>query len=138
LVTVGDATEDAFLFDKFGAAQFGSYAPVNSLLIGFTDQASEGTWVWISGEPVTYTNWHSGEPSNTFNREDWGSIPGKLSGWPGAGTWNDVPDWSENGAPFYGIIELDTSVPEPTTLAIWSTLGGLGLIAARRRRKQAA
>ncbi len=27
--------------------------------------------------------------------------------------------------------------PEPTTLAIWGTLGGLGLIAARRRRKVA-
>jgi len=27
------------------------------------------------------------------------------------------------------------NVPEPTTLAIWSALGGLGLIAARRRRK---
>jgi choice-of-anchor C domain-containing protein len=29
------------------------------------------------------------------------------------------------------------AVPEPTTLAIWGTLGGLGLIAARRRRKLA-
>ena len=30
-----------------------------------------------------------------------------------------------------------TSVPEPTTLAIWSMLGGLGLIATRRRRRLA-
>ncbi len=30
------------------------------------------------------------------------------------------------------------AVPEPTTLAIWVTLGGLGLIAARRRAKHAA
>lgn len=29
------------------------------------------------------------------------------------------------------------SIPEPTTLAIWSVFGGLGLIAARRRRKVA-
>lgn len=29
------------------------------------------------------------------------------------------------------------SVPEPATLAIWSMLGGLGLIAARRRRRAA-
>jgi hypothetical protein len=28
-------------------------------------------------------------------------------------------------------------VPEPTTLAIWGTLGGLGLIAARRRKRAA-
>jgi MYXO-CTERM domain-containing protein len=30
-----------------------------------------------------------------------------------------------------------SSVPEPTTLAIWATLGGLGLIAVRRRRRVA-
>ena len=30
------------------------------------------------------------------------------------------------------------NVPETSTLALWVTLGGLGLIAARRRRKQAA
>jgi hypothetical protein len=30
---------------------------------------------------------------------------------------------------------VTSDVPEPTTLAIWATLGGLGLIAARRRRK---
>lgn len=29
------------------------------------------------------------------------------------------------------------AVPEPTTLAIWGTLGGLGLIAARRRKRVA-
>lgn len=33
---------------------------------------------------------------------------------------------------------VDSTVPEPTTLAIWGTLGGLGMIATRRRRKQAA
>ncbi len=34
---------------------------------------------------------------------------------------------------------VDPTVPEPTTLAIWSALGGLGMMfAARRRRKQVA
>ena len=31
----------------------------------------------------------------------------------------------------------NSSVPEPTTLAIWGTLGGLGLIATRRRKRLA-
>ena len=32
----------------------------------------------------------------------------------------------------------DNVVPEPSTLAIWSALGGIGLIAARRKRKRVA
>ncbi len=31
----------------------------------------------------------------------------------------------------------DAAVPEPTTLAIWGMFGGLGLVAARRRRRAA-
>jgi hypothetical protein len=33
---------------------------------------------------------------------------------------------------------VSSSVPEPTSLALWSGLGVMGLIAARRRRKQVA
>lgn len=36
-----------------------------------------------------------------------------------------------------GQFATNSSVPEPTTFAIWGTLGGLGLIVARRRRKLA-
>lgn len=36
-----------------------------------------------------------------------------------------------------GPVDLAGAVPEPTTLAIWGTLGGLGLIAAQRRRRSA-
>ncbi len=35
--------------------------------IGFTDEQVEGTWVWISGDPVTYTDWGGGEPDNSAN-----------------------------------------------------------------------
>jgi len=34
--------------------------------IGFTDEAEEGTWEWVTGEPVIYTHWWDcGEPDNT-------------------------------------------------------------------------
>jgi len=39
------------------------------LWIGMSDSAEEGTWVWTSGKPVTYTAWSSGEPNNDGGRE---------------------------------------------------------------------
>src|SRR5690606_23881253 len=30
--------------------------------IGFTDETTEGTFTWVNGDPVTYTNWTAGEP----------------------------------------------------------------------------
>ena len=42
-------------------AQVGS--PGSSWL-GGTDEAVEGTWKWITGEPWNYTRWSSGEPNN--------------------------------------------------------------------------
>jgi hypothetical protein len=51
--------------------------------IGLTDAAEEGNWSWISGGPVGFTAWHSGEP-NDFNREDCGQL--YSDSW----TWNDL------------------------------------------------
>ena len=31
--------------------------------IGYTDAATEGTWVWDTGSSATYTNWLSSEPN---------------------------------------------------------------------------
>lgn len=39
--------------------------------IGGSDDASEGTWVWISNlNTVTYTNWVRGAPNNYNNNEN--------------------------------------------------------------------
>ncbi|NLS91385.1 MAG: hypothetical protein GXX96_04270 [Planctomycetaceae bacterium] len=45
----------------------------------------------------------------------------------------------DSGFESFGLVtEFEgANVPEPTALAIWSALGGLGMIAARRRRKTA-
>jgi hypothetical protein len=83
------------------------------LWIGFTDQAQEGTFTWINGEPVTYTNWDTGEPNN-----------GGTSGVPEnyavmrknnpAAFWNDL----QNAPPItsfhynpHGVVEITATNP---------------------------
>ncbi len=57
LVTVNDQEEQNFLYSTF------AFDPAKYLWIGLNDAASNGDYTWISGEPVTYTNWAGGEPT---------------------------------------------------------------------------
>jgi hypothetical protein len=59
---------------------------VTGLWIGATDSAVEGTWLWITGEPVTYSHWAVGEPNNG-NNSDYAAIAGDLGG--ETGDWYD-------------------------------------------------
>ncbi len=80
LVTINDAAENDWLIATFGAEYY----------IGMNDRAVEGTWVWASGEPVTFTGWFAGEP-NDYLGEDAAVIENR----PPIG-WNDVPDsWGQ-------------------------------------------
>jgi hypothetical protein len=52
--------------------------------IGLTDELHEGRFRWVTGEPLTYTNWYSGEPNDSDNNEDYAGI-----GWHSKYSWND-------------------------------------------------
>jgi len=99
LVTINDAAEQAWLESVFGTDTL--------YWIGMNDVNNEGNWEWVSGEPVTYTNWADGEPNNYGGVEDYA-----VMNW-GVGYWNDV--WI--GSPFItvGIVEV---VPKPITIDI--------------------
>ena len=63
LVSIGDAPENAFVFSLVAGTGSRWY-------IGLNDFASEGNYVWESGEPLVYTNWGAGQPDNFQGIED--------------------------------------------------------------------
>jgi hypothetical protein len=83
LVTITSAAENTFVFNTWPSGW-----------IGFTDEAVEGQWKWVTNETVTYTNWNGGEPNNAGN-EDYAQF---VSG----GRWNDLPN---NSLPY--VLEFD-------------------------------
>ena len=44
-------------------------APSGSVWIGLTDENSEGTFEWVTGDAVTYTNWATSEPSGNSGED---------------------------------------------------------------------
>ncbi len=78
LVTISNAAENAWVL----ATATANGSP-NTYFIGINDLTTEGTWVWVNGEAVNYTNWAAGEPNNSGN-EDVGTVLDAT------GVWNDV------------------------------------------------
>ena len=95
LVSINDAAENAFVDGRYtntiGVRRW----------IGLSDAASEGVFVWDSGEPVTYTAWGSGEPSNSGN-EDYVEIIGAT----GPAFWNDNTSPPFGAGPMTAVIEM--------------------------------
>ncbi len=128
LATIRNSTEQNWVFNTFS-----SYGNVSrTLWIGLNDVASEGQFVWASGEAVNYTMWSPGEPNN-LGPEDYVFIfPPSDSR---AGYWNDNDNFgtialSTETILVNGVIEV---VPEPSSIALG--LLGAGTLAAWKRRK---
>lgn len=102
LATVSSTAENDFLWTTIAKPNLAT-SPFG-IWIGLNDVAEEGTWVWASGEPVTYTNWAGGQPDNWQN-EDWVHFWGYTEG-----AWNDLRDTSSDGVNL-GIVELTPAVP---------------------------
>ncbi|GEM_PF-479837 len=113
LVTINGQPEQDWVWSTFG-----SYGGVRrSLWIGLNDVVTEGTFVWSSGEPVTFLNWLDGQPdNNTPAGEDYvhmmgndrnGELPLSVYG-----KWNDYQNTdaaytSYNFGPMHGVVEVE-------------------------------
>jgi hypothetical protein len=92
LVTFSDIAENIFVNNNFPDRYY----------IGLTDKDVEGQWRWVTGEPLTYTNWSVGEP-NGGRGENYAGMYGNPSDeW--RGTWFD-----DDGAGYRGIIEASVT-----------------------------
>lgn len=101
LTAINDVAESDWIHATFPGAV---------LAIGLTDAAVEGTWVWTTGEPLTFTNWASGEPNNWAN-EDYAGIWLPETGF----RWNDHAAWSKGIAEV--IPDVTITVPARTNPA---------------------
>ncbi len=124
LATVRSADENSFVYDTF--ATFSGIP--RDLWIGLNDVAEEGTFVWVSGEPVTYIPPGSAL-STDFGAEDYVHII--RPGFADSGAWNDFPDPAFPTRLVNGVVEV---VPEPSTFALLAMSAAGTLWWARRRR----
>ena len=105
LATIRSAAENDWLATTFAIG-------TECHWIGLNDAASEGHFVWSSGEPVTYTNWHPGEPTNGNGIEDWCHLGLPWTGPQAYPFWNDSPNGDTSyGWVCRGIIEVTNLTP---------------------------
>ncbi|MBN2497591.1 MAG: hypothetical protein JXR96_23560 [Deltaproteobacteria bacterium] len=82
LVWVEDSAENTWIVQRalanIGAGQYPWH--------GFNDRSQEAAWVWDNGQPVTFTNWNTGEPNDSAG-EDCGHF--YLDG-SAPYRWNDI------------------------------------------------
>lgn len=76
--------------------------------LGGTDEAVEGQWHWITGEPWLFTAWRSGEPNNAWNDEDYIGLD------PVDRQWNDMRNWFIDPQCF--IIEFNSGPPPDSNI----------------------
>lgn len=125
LVTINDSAENSWVWDRWATGR--------SLWIGFTDAAMEGTFRWVSGEPVTFTSWRAGEPNDGNGvGEDYTYM--YSTGFGLDRRWNDYQNNSTVGPEplLYGVVEI---VPEPSPRLLLTCGSLVGLLAWANRSR---
>jgi hypothetical protein len=150
LATITSAAENellASMLDSAIAAGFGcvgfSFGHVNTWIGLAEEPSSEGSWQWVTGEPLIYTNWGPGEPNDSFPGEDLGMMFCPETG--KRGQWNDarsIDPEAEGSRQFFcefaeacqfappgQPIQLQrTAGPPNVSEVVWESCGGAGTL----------
>ncbi len=111
LVTIANAAENEWV--RANLANYGGTA--RKVWIGLGDVATEGTFVWVDGEPFAYSSWAPGEPNNSYD-EDYVEL------YPTLGTWNDITKYSFSDN--YAVAEIEVTIcGDVGTLSCFETHG---------------
>ena len=65
LATITSQDENDFVWDNLGAS-----GP-DFIWLGGTDEVTEGTWQWVTGEAWVYENWGPGQPDDGGYGQDY-------------------------------------------------------------------
>jgi len=93
LVTLNSQSENDFVASKF--------SQYDAPYIGLTDEGTEGTWRWVSGQDLTWSNWANGAP-NGGTGENYSMMYPRH--YDGNGVWDDFRNTNPWGEP--GIAEI--------------------------------
>jgi hypothetical protein len=116
LATITSSNENAFVFALVSQdPSFWYHSPFNTWWgpwLGGVQPAGSpepaGGWQWLTGEPVTYSNWSPGQPNNSNGNENRIQFGGQTSI---AGTWNDLSETNTTYVRSF-IIEYSNWSPE--------------------------
>jgi Lectin C-type domain len=142
LATITSSNENAFVFGLVRQdTSFWYHSPFNTWWgpwLGGVQPAGSpepaGAWQWLTGEPVTYSNWSPGQPNNSNGNENRIQFGGKTSI---AGTWNDLSETNTTYVRSF-IIEYSPGQPNPiqfgrqnSVVSTWNDLSATNTIYVR-------
>lgn len=101
LATVNSEEEERFIEKIIGFNH-----KIDFYWLGGTDENTEGTWEWVTGEEFSYQNWGGGNPNNFlhtgYGRENYLGIVGKTTFiFADRFEWNDFADATYDGIADY-------------------------------------
>ena len=79
LAVINNSAENTAVFNYMNSQGY------DSAYFGLSNTIKAGTWNWVDGNQITYTNWADGEPNNEGGNENYAMFYYKFTD----GKWND-------------------------------------------------